>query len=88
MGCSYSPQDCDGIRLICFGIFNGLAIVHPAGALDGEGGAGQVAAEDSRGLVDDLRRFSHDGGSFTQTKRVTSEFQAFQMTVGRKGGGK
>lgn len=79
MGCSYLPQDCEGRRIIRLGIFNGLAIVRPAGAFDREGGAGQVAAEDSRGLVDDLRRISHDGGSFTQTRQVVSEFHVFQM---------
>lgn len=48
--------------------------MRPVGALDGKGGAGQVAAQDGRGLVDDLQRFSHDGGSFTQTGREMSEF--------------
>lgn len=75
---SYSPQDCEGSRISRFGILNGLAIVRPVGALDGKGGAGQVAAEDSRGLVDDLRRISHDGGSFAQTRHGTSEFHAAQ----------
>lgn len=34
--------------------------MHPEGALDGKVGLGQVAAEDSRGLVADLRRFGND----------------------------
>lgn len=64
MGCSYSPQGYEGGRRIRVGTFNGFAIVRPVGALDGKGGVGQVAAEESRGLVDDLLRISHDGGSF------------------------
>lgn len=69
MGCSYSPQGCEGGRLIRVGAFNGFAIVRPVGALDGKGIAGQVAAEDSRGLVDDLQRFRHDDGTFGLTKQ-------------------
>lgn len=86
--CSYSPQDCEGSRILRFGIFNGFAIVRPVGALDRKGGASQVAAEDSRGLVDDLWRISHDGGTFTQTTRGTSQFHAFQMRIRSERGGK
>lgn len=64
MGCSYSRQGCEGGRRLRVGAFNGFAIVRPVGALDGKGIAGQVAVEDSRGLVDDLLRFRHDDGTF------------------------
>lgn len=64
VGCSYSQQDCGGRRILRVGIFNGFAIVSPVGALDRKGGAGQVAAEDRRGLVEDFRRISNYGGSY------------------------
>lgn len=72
---SYSPQGSDRRRLVRVGVFNDFAIVRPVGALDGKVGAGQVAAEDSRGLVDDLCGLSHNVGIFRQGQdKGTSEF--------------
>lgn len=46
------------------GIFDDFAVVRPVGARDGKGGVRQVAVEDCRGLVADLRRFSQDCRAF------------------------
>lgn len=45
---------------ILFGAFNDFAIKSPVGALTGHAGICEVAAEHSRGLVGDFRRFSVD----------------------------
>lgn len=45
---------------ILFGVFNDFAIKSPVGALTEHGGICEVAAEHSRGLVGDFRRFSVD----------------------------
>ena len=59
-GYSYLLEDCVCRGFLGFGILNEFAIVDPVGALDVEGGLRQVAAEDCRGLVADLRGFGND----------------------------
>lgn len=46
--------------VILFGVVNDFAIKSPVGALTEHGGICEVAAEHSRGLVGNFRRFSAD----------------------------
>lgn len=58
--CSYSLKGYEWLGARVLGIFNDFAVVHPVGALDDKARIRQIAAEPSRGLVDDLRRFCND----------------------------
>lgn len=67
-GCSNLPVGGECNSLSWLGSFNDFAIVHPVGALDGETGLCQVAAQDSGGLVGDLRGIGNDVWDFRWTE--------------------
>ena len=59
-GCNYLPKTRDSSTIGGLGVFNKFAVVHPEGALDGDGRLRQVAVQDGRSLVDDLRWFRNN----------------------------